>query len=126
MDRTEIKKTVTFIEKAHKEHIVYGIVYEPEIEDTQGDSATIDEIEKACHGFMLDYQNYNIEHEDSLTQAVKVIESYIAPVDFLLGSQQVKKGSWVLASKVLNNELWDAIEKGEISGYSMEGTAVRE
>nr|WP_051009134.1 XkdF-like putative serine protease domain-containing protein [Bacillus xiamenensis] len=52
----------------------------------------------------------------------EVVESYIAPSDFERGDEVIKKGSWVLVTKA-SDEIWEQIQKGEITGYSMAGTA---
>jgi len=52
------------------------VVYEPDEEDTQGDYATADDIEDACHKFLEEYNQMSIEHE-RLTSAVRVCENYV-------------------------------------------------
>jgi hypothetical protein len=107
------------------QRLFYGIVYEPGVEDSHGDFTSADEIEKAAHNF-LPNAVMNIHHRDDLdVEKVQVVESYIALADFFVGENKIRKGSWVLVSKVLDDELATAIEKGEITGYSLEGTAVR-
>jgi len=101
--------------------LVYGIVYEPYSIDTQGHFTTPEEIEKAAHDF-LPRACMNIHHESDL-QDVEVVESYIAPIDFVINKEIVKRGSWVLVSRVNDPELRKSIEAGEITGYSLEGTA---
>ena len=54
---------------------------------------------------------------------VKVLESYIAPQDLEIAKRKVKKGSWVLVTRVLDKKLWQAIKDGEYTGYSMAGSA---
>ncbi len=103
--------------------LFYGVVYSPGEVDTQGDFTSADEIEKAAHDF-LPNAVMNIHHSQDL-QDVQVVESYIAPVDFNIDGQTIRKGSWVLVTRVLNEALKDAILKGEITGYSLEGTAAR-
>jgi hypothetical protein len=51
------------------------------------------------------------------------VESYIAPCDFKVGEEPVKKGSWLVVSKVRDADLIKRIESGEITGYSLEGYA---
>ena len=55
------------------------------------------------------------------------MESYIAPVDLTIpgsdGGDVVKKGSWVLVSKINDTDVLDALANGELTGYSLEGTA---
>lgn len=121
-DQAVVKHEFPFYKDAKKK-IIYGIVYEPDVADTQGDITSAEEIEKAAHTFLEDYNAHNLMHQAPLgVHKVKTCESYIAPADFIVGGQLIRKGSWVLASHVYDNDLWDAIEKGYINAYSMEGT----
>lgn len=101
--------------------LVYGVVYEPDVEDAHGDYMDADTIEKAAHSFMEDYQQIDKQH-DFTTNAGKVVESYVAPVDMTIGDTAITKGTWVLVTKA-NDELWEDIQKGEFTGYSLAGTA---
>lgn len=116
------------IAKADKaKQIVYGLVYEPDVEDAHGDTMTAEEIEKAAHGFMERQNTYNIDKQHDLdADKGYVVESYIAPVDMTLGDQEIKKGSWVAGVKVTDADTWEQIEKGEITGFSMWGVGKRE
>lgn len=111
-----------FINKNEEEkRLVYGVVYEPDVVDSQGEYMTAEEIEKAAHGFLKDARN--IDHQHDFNSGVgEVVESYIAPIDFEIGDELIKKGAWVLVTKA-SPEIWEAIKKGEITGYSMAGTA---
>ena len=106
------------------ERIVMGVVYEPDVEDAQADWANAEDIRKAAFSFMESGQAYKINHADDAK--INVLESYLAPVDFELEGQVVKAGSWVLGSRIKDDEVWGKIEKGEITGYSMAGVGVRE
>lgn len=102
--------------------LVYGIVYEPEVVDTHGDFTSKDEIERAAHNF-LPKAVMNLNHQTDL-EKVSVVESYIAPLDFSFSSgEPVRKGAWVLVSKVFDEQLKKDILAGDITGYSLEGTA---
>lgn len=105
------------------EHFVMSIVYEPDEKDTQGDWATADEIRKAAWSFMESDQIYKINHDEE--GEIHVLESYIAPVDFEMEGQKIKAGTWLLGSRIRNQETWERIEKGELTGYSMAGDAFR-
>jgi hypothetical protein len=105
------------------ERIVMGIVYEPDVRDSQGDFARAEEIRKAAFSFMESGQVYKINH--SAEAELSVLESYLAPVDFDIEGQAVKAGSWILGSRVKDDDVWDKIEKGEYTGYSMAGTALK-
>ncbi|MFL0361437.1 XkdF-like putative serine protease domain-containing protein [Pseudobacillus sp. 179-B 2D1 NHS] len=116
------KEVKLFINKEEEEQqLVYGVVYEPDVEDSHGDYMTAPEIEKAAHGFMRDARNIDKQH-DFNAGVGEVVESYIAPADFTIGEETIKKGSWVLVTKA-SDEIWEEIKKGAITGYSMAGTA---
>lgn len=104
------------------ERIVFGVVYEPDVEDTQGDYATAEEIRKAAYSFMENGQIYKVMHK-GVAVDICVLETYLAPVEFQMGGETVTKGSWVLGSRIPKGELWIDIKSGEHTGYSMAGTS---
>ncbi|MDO7787134.1 XkdF-like putative serine protease domain-containing protein [Desulforamulus aquiferis] len=121
-DRPNIQKQIKILTKADDaQHLVYGVVYEPNVADAHGDIMTSAEIEKAAHGFMKDARNIDLQHNFEEGYG-DVVESYIAPQDFEIGGEAITKGSWVMATKA-SDEVWEAIQKGEITGYSMAGIA---
>lgn len=114
--------TVKLVTKADDpQKLVYGVVYEPDVEDAHGDYMDAETIEKAAHTFMEDYQQIDKQH-DFTTNAGKVVESYVAPVDMEIGETPITKGTWVLVTKA-TDEMWEGIQKGEFTGYSLAGTA---
>jgi rubrerythrin len=114
---------VPIIKGDKDQQICYGIVSEPDTVDLQGDRLSESEIRKACHKFMQKSQQINKEHEGPAK--ADIIESYIAPVGFTCGGQTVRKGSWVMAVKIHDKSLWDAVKKGEITGFSIAGQGER-
>lgn len=54
----------------------------------------------------------------------EIVENYIAPVDMVIGDQTVKKGTWLMGV-IWTPEYYEKVKKGEITGYSMGGTAIR-
>jgi hypothetical protein len=124
-NKYEFQKSLRLIEKSedeHDEHIVCGIVYEPGVEDSQGDEATAEEIRKAAYRFMESSQKFKLNHQGNPVKA-SVLESMLAPADFELNGQQVKKGSWVLTLRINDENAWQKIKKGELTGFSMAGLA---
>ncbi|GAB1303985.1 XkdF-like putative serine protease domain-containing protein [Bacillus altitudinis] len=118
----DFQKEIKVLAKADDvQRLVYGIVYEPNVADAHGDFMTPEEIEKAAHGFLKDAREIDKQH-DFQGGVGEVVESYIAPSDFEMGGEVIKKGSWVLVTKA-SGEIWEQIQKGEITGYSMAGTA---
>jgi len=55
-----------------------------------------------------------------------VVESYIAPQDFTINDQTVKKGSWVMSVKVHCPDLWEQIKAGEVTGFSIGAVGIRQ
>lgn len=110
--------------KTAEERICCGIVYVPDEEDSQGDFASAREIRKAAYRFMESHQVFRVNH-DRLAKT-RILESYLAPANFTIQKQVVKKGSWVLTVRVLDEKIWAAIKKGTITGFSMAGTARRD
>lgn len=105
-----------------EKHYVTGVVYEPMTEDTDGNYMTEDEITKAAHWFMKNAGDADIQHCFEKADGVEVVESYVAKCDMEIEGQPIKKGTWLMTMEVSNNDVWDKIEKGEITGLSMGGT----
>lgn len=102
-----------------EKQLIYGIVLEPEVIDAQGDMILAADIEQAAHGFLARSRTVGDMHRKKAM--ADVVESYIAPVEFQLGGQTVKKGSWVIAVRVHDEELWNAVKAGEYTGFSVGG-----
>jgi len=105
------------------EHIVTGVVYEPEKVDAQGEYTDAEEIREACYRFMEAGAKFKLNHSGEPLDCVKLLENYIAPVSFEVNGERVKKGSWLMTLRVLAPDLWADIKSGKISGLSMAGYA---
>jgi hypothetical protein len=64
-------------------------------------------------------------HRLRVNGQVKVLESYLAPTDFTIGELAVRKGTWLLAVRVLSDELWERVKSGDLTGFSIGGSARR-
>ena len=118
----EINKYIR-ISKVHVEkRIVTGIVLEPERVDLQGDIYDADTIEESAHNFLKDVRQMGVMHKQ-FGKDLHVVESYIAPVDFELEGKDVKKGTWLLSAKVVDDKILDAIKNNEIMGFSIGAVA---
>ena len=128
-DEDEVSKVMKsyrvpiIVSKSGDQQIVYGVVSEPGVIDLQGDRLSKSEIRAACHKFMQTSQRIGKEH--SGVAKASIIESYIAPTDFKCNGQVVKSGSWVMAVKIHDPALWQAVKKGDITGFSIAGTGTR-
>lgn len=94
------------------------LVLSPNEVDLHGDIYDEDEVRKACHNFQTHCRKANLFHAAE-TDLASIVESYIAPSDFYLGEQFIKKGSWLQVWQVEDNEIWDLIKSGEINGVSV-------
>ncbi len=107
------------------ERFVYGIVLEPETVDAQQDIYSAMEIQTAAHQFMEKFRTIGLMHKGAINDKVKILESFIAPGDFEVDGAPVKKGTWVMAVKVTDDALWKAVKDGDITGFSIGGSAIR-
>ena len=102
--------------------LAFGVVYAPDELDTHGDFMTAVEIEKMAYDFMMTGKVNAIDTQHDLEEnGSKVVESFIARK----GDLDFPEGSWVMGVKVFDEELWGAIKKGELTGFSMYGHAKR-
>jgi len=109
-----------------EKQIVYGVVLEPDTEDSQGDTVSPEEIEQSMHRFMAKYRRTGVEHSMRISDGVDIVESFIAPQAIDYNGQAVKKGSWVMGVHVEQPSLWAAIKAGKFTGFSIYGFAERE
>jgi hypothetical protein len=123
--RVDFNREIPLIKADAARHLVYGVVYAPfngKNIDAHGDYMTAEEIEKACHQYLEDFNHISLMHELRIDQEARCVESFIAPCDYETDEEKVSKGSWVMVTHIRKQELWDAIESGEINAYSIEGT----
>ena len=137
--------------KTQEERFVLGIVLEPndgagdaEFEpDSQKDIYSADEVRQTEQKFMEDFQNIGVMHRTLVNGKVKILESYIAPVEFFVCPdgealheseltkqdrekyQRVKKGTWLLGLRIVDNDLWKGVKSGKLRGLSIGGSARR-
>jgi DNA adenine methylase len=107
------------------ERYVLGVVLVPERVDAQGDVYSHEEVRQAAHRFMEEFGGLGLMHQLRVNDQVKVLESYLAPVDLQVGDVAVPKGTWLLAVRVQSDELWERVRAGELTGFSIGGSARR-
>lgn len=109
-----------------EKRMVYGVVYTPDEVDSQGDYADAPTIERAAHEFLKQQLLHNVDTQhDFQPEKGYVAESYlIRGVDALFPDD--KEGTWVVAIKVEDDEVWKAVKAGDYTGLSLAGTASRE
>lgn len=93
--------------------------------DAHGDYVSEDEVRKAKENFNKSMMRANLFHL-VMTDSFEIIESYLAPVDMVIGEYEVRKGTWLTTLQVYDEELWNLIKSGEINGVSIGGRATVE
>lgn len=121
-------KTVPIAKLSKAKQIVYCVVLSPNESDEQEDFCTPEDIEEACHFWMLKSQVVGAEHSRQIN--AKPVENYIAPCDFEMtgpfGPQKVVKGAWVVGLKIFDAKEWEKIEDGDYQGVSLGGEGIRD
>lgn len=102
-------------------HYLTGIVYEPMVEDAHGNFMTEDEITKAAYWFVKNGRGNDVQHEFEPLEGATVVENWVAKADFKIGDEEIKKGTWLMTVELSNDDVWEAVHKGEITGFSMGG-----
>ena len=115
--------TGPIVMKNASKRIAYAAVLVPGEPDSDGETVTKEKIEQAAHEWMQSYRNVDLQH--TLNNVAVPIESYLLPMEMEVDMAGVKtvlpEGTWILASKVLDEATWDRVEKGELTGYSVMG-----
>ena len=99
--------------------IVYGEVLAPDEVDGQGDVVRAGEIEAAAHRFLAAGGVVGGMHRD-FSGVGRVVESFIARE----GDAAFTPGAWVLGVR-LCPDAWERVRRGEWTGFSVGGRAVR-
>lgn len=105
--------------------LVTGIVLEPDIIDSQGDTYTALEVRKAAHIYMADYQNVGLQHQMLVNWGVQLVESWTTKVDQVIEGSHVKAGTWLMTVFVQDDEIWKLVKDGELTGFSIGGFATK-
>ena len=115
------KENISIIKIDEETRAVKGIVYKPNVVDSQGDWMAPEDIKKVAYKFMKELKLQNIDTSHDLNKVdAYVCESYIAKEGDPDGYPE---GSWVVAVKIEDPELWNDIMKGEYEAFSMYGDA---
>lgn len=120
-----------FLERDDK-HIVLGAVLIPDMpiyRNQDGDEFYIQfsrqTIEKLAHDFLIEGRNHNFsEQHVNDVKGISVIESWIVNDPKMdkcsIYGIDVPSGTWMMAAKVDNEEMWGKIKNGEAKGFSIE------
>jgi hypothetical protein len=118
------------IKKSYDEEkrIATFLVLEPQDDDGMTSDLHLDwyvaeTVEKACRSFNKMCMKANLFHRIPTT-AYSFVESYITPVEFILGDKFIKKGAWLATIEVeeseVGNMVWEGIKSGKFNGLSIQ------
>ncbi len=115
--------------KDPEDRIVVGLVYSPDVVDSQGDFADADTIFKAAVEFMENGGIFNVMHAGRDIE-VQAVFNWTTMQDQMIKNRggrgrKVPAGSWMVGAKISEEEqgLWEDIKDGVFKGFSMEGEA---
>lgn len=106
-----------------EERTATGVVLVPDVPDGQGDTIVKEAVRKAAHNFLSKKAvNKSGVYHNGEECSIEIVESYIAPIDMQLGKKTVSQGSWVLTVKIHDDDIWDDVKNGKLTGFSIYGT----
>jgi hypothetical protein len=116
----------TIAKSVAPEQKLWAVVLEPYRVDAQGDWLEPPDIEKAAHAWLMKHQEIGLRHKgEHRRDVLEPVESFVAPVPFKMGEQDVPQGAWVMGVHVNDTEVWKAVESGELNGFSIQGWGKR-
>lgn len=140
--KSGLTKEIPILKLDDEKRIVYGVVLDPYIVDSQGDWIPPPEVEKTAHEFMKESRTIGLGHRGEVD--AKPVESFLMPypdqedyraamagephriIKFKFGSGFVHSGSWVLGTMVDDPATWELVKSGELGSYSIGGRGERE
>lgn len=111
-------------EETEYQRLVYAEVYAPDRPDVDGEYMTAEDIEAMAHDFVKKgrLDQIDIQHNNKTVKGVQAVESFIARK----GDPDFIAGAWVIGVHVADDEVWEAVLKGELNGFSMEAMVAKE
>lgn len=115
---TETRKMTAMVRRIDADRrIVYAEVYAPNVLDTYGEFMLVEHVEEMAHKFMqLDLANVIDTNHDNVPNGSYPIESFVARA----GDPDFTEGAWVLGVKCPTDEVWEAVIRGDLNGFSFE------
>ncbi|MCK5019287.1 MAG: hypothetical protein KAS32_19665 [Candidatus Peribacteraceae bacterium] len=127
-DKQVVKRFIGFISRSNdEERLVTGIVADPENIDSEGNMIDKEAIRRSALLFMERFGNTGVSHEtDSydypvvFNDRIKIVESWVAREATTLNDLPVPEGAWLLTYRVLDDEIWEDVKRGALTGFSFE------
>lgn len=111
-----------------EDQIVFGEVLVPEDVDAHGDIYSAKEVRDAAWFFMENFGNIGFMHRFFINGEVKILESYVTLksmtlVDMKGKKRDIKKGTWLMRTRILSEAIWQMAKDGKLTGFSIGGLA---
>ena len=122
-----MKLTGKVVKRDDDKFLVFGFASVADVEDSQGDVISIEELEKGAYQFML-HDGMGAEMHEVYGVA-DVVESIVFTKEKLklLGlAEDALPPAWWIGMKVRNAETWQKIKNGDYKSFSIGGRAIRE
>lgn len=107
-----------------EERIVFGIVYEPGVADSHKHFMKSVTLRKLAHSYMEHSGVLGIQHSRQVNGKVKILESYITQFEGKIGTKLIKKGTWLMMVRVIDDAIWKAVKSGALTGFSFAGSGI--
>lgn len=117
------EKATAFLKIEEEKRRVLGVVYEPNVVDSDGEFMTAEEIEKAYYCFLQSGAPIYVMHKERAL--ARITQNYLAPCDLEIEGHKVKRGTWLMEVEILDSHLWQKVKAGELTGFSFGGKGYR-
>lgn len=130
-------RVVPIVKADEEERLVYGVVLDPYIVDAHNDWIPPKQVQDTAHGWMRKSRVIGLQH--TVKAKAHAVESFLVQYPsaedykqarenlphkaykMQFGDDVVHSGAWIVATKVEDDGLWQAIKDGKITGYSIGG-----
>ncbi|AHC30437.1 protease [Rhizobium phage vB_RleS_L338C] len=118
----EARSKIVRIKKTDDDkRIIYGEVYAPYVLDTYAEFMLPDDIVEMAHKSLTkDLAAFIDTNHDQTANGSYPVESFIARK----GDPDFKEGAWVMGVKVVRDDVWAKVKKGELNGFSFQALVI--
>ena len=98
-----------------------SVVLRPEVVDSHDHIYSHDVVKSACYDYLKSCRNASVlEHYiEAESNAVSVVEFFIAPTDYEVNGTDVLKGDWVMTAQIHDDTIWEACQNGTFKAFSV-------
>lgn len=119
-------KRVALVKVDAAKRVIKGAVLEPETVDGQGEIYSAEVVRGAMFHYMRSWQRRGIMHTASADPFAVIVENYITPQAVEIDGVTFAAGTWWQAWKIHDDTLWGLVASGELTGFSIGGSALYE